>query len=157
MIFLLLLVGIGCLLIEFHIPGYGVFGVSGLLSLAGAAFIALGANVKAALIVTSVFTIGIFVVWFLIRVLPKTKLWRALTLPISSTTERGYQSNKSYSFLLGVEGIAYTVLRPAGTGRFGDQLIDVVSVGSFIKQGTPIKVVAVEGSRVVVRDLADLA
>jgi membrane-bound serine protease (ClpP class) len=52
--------------------------------------------------------------------------------------------------LLGATGVAETVLRPAGKGRFGDQLVDVVTEGDFITKGERIKIVTVDGSRVVV-------
>jgi membrane-bound serine protease (ClpP class) len=52
---------------------------------------------------------------------------------------------------IGAMGRATTDLRPAGKVRFDDHLVDVVSYGSFIPQGTEIEVVSVEGYRVVVR------
>ncbi|MGB4213854.1 MAG: NfeD family protein [Dethiobacteria bacterium] len=44
-----------------------------------------------------------------------------------------------------------TPLRPAGSARIGERRIDVVSEGEFIAAGVPVKVVLVEGSRVVVQ------
>jgi membrane-bound serine protease (ClpP class) len=41
-------------------------------------------------------------------------------------------------------------LRPAGTARFDDELIDVVSDGTYIKSGSWVVVSEVEGNRVVV-------
>jgi membrane-bound serine protease (ClpP class) len=52
--------------------------------------------------------------------------------------------------LVGLTGVAETVLRPAGKGRFGEQLVDVVTEGDYIQQGDSIRVMAVQGSRVVV-------
>jgi membrane-bound serine protease (ClpP class) len=51
---------------------------------------------------------------------------------------------------VGEEGAAITHLRPAGTARFGDRRIDVVSDGAFVPPGATIRVVRVEGIRVVV-------
>lgn len=51
----------------------------------------------------------------------------------------------------GSEGEALTVLRPSGTGRFGRRRVSVVTGGEFIDRGSPIRVVRVEGNRVVVR------
>jgi len=42
------------------------------------------------------------------------------------------------------------MLRPAGTAKFGDRYIDVVTEGDFIPPGTPVQVVEVEGTRIVV-------
>lgn len=50
----------------------------------------------------------------------------------------------------GDEGIAITVLRPSGTGRFGERIVDVVTSGTFVPAGSRLRIVAVEGIRVVV-------
>ena len=50
----------------------------------------------------------------------------------------------------GAEGEAITLLRPAGTARFGEQRVDVVSDGGFVSPGTRVRVLRVEGIRVVV-------
>ena len=53
--------------------------------------------------------------------------------------------------LLGAIGEALSDLRPAGVARFGDRRVDVVTEGEFIPRGTPVRVIKVEGPRVVVR------
>lgn len=55
--------------------------------------------------------------------------------------------------LLGAIGTANTPLRPAGVVRFADRFIDVVSDGAFIPAGTRVQVVAVEGTRIVVKEV----
>lgn len=50
-------------------------------------------------------------------------------------------------------GVAQTVLRPAGRARFGAILIDVVADNSFIDAGKQVRVVEVQGNRVVVTEL----
>ena len=53
--------------------------------------------------------------------------------------------------LLGQVGTATSMLRPAGMAKFGDRYVDVVTEGDFIPPGTPIQVVEVEGTRIVVK------
>jgi membrane-bound serine protease (ClpP class) len=53
--------------------------------------------------------------------------------------------------LLNGTGEALSDLRPSGTARINGQRVDVVTEGGFIEQGAKIKVIAVEGSRIVVR------
>lgn len=55
--------------------------------------------------------------------------------------------------LLGQEGTAHSLLRPSGMAVIGGQRVDVVTEGGLVEPGTPIKVVAIEGMRVVVRPL----
>jgi membrane-bound serine protease (ClpP class) len=52
---------------------------------------------------------------------------------------------------LGDIGRSETLLRPAGKARFGDRLVDVVSLGEYIQAGEAVEVVERRGNRVVVR------
>ena len=71
------------------------------------------------------------------------------------TPDRGYTSAEDRKQLIGMEGIALTPLRPAGTGLFDGERIDIVTEGSFIPQGQKIEIVQVNGSRVVVKDITN--
>ena len=53
--------------------------------------------------------------------------------------------------LLGKSGVAKTALRPSGSALIEGERVDVVTEGNLIEAGTPLRVVAVEGLRVVVR------
>ena len=55
--------------------------------------------------------------------------------------------------LLGAIGTTTTALRPAGVVRFGDKFVDVVSDGGFIPSGSRVQVIAVEGTRIVVKEV----
>jgi hypothetical protein len=55
--------------------------------------------------------------------------------------------------LMGAIGTANTPLRPAGVVRFADRFVDVVSDGGFIGAGARVQVVAVEGTRIVVKEV----
>jgi len=55
--------------------------------------------------------------------------------------------------LLNGTGTALTQLRPSGTAEINGQRVDVVTEGGLIERGAKLKVVAVEGSRVVVREV----
>jgi membrane-bound serine protease (ClpP class) len=51
---------------------------------------------------------------------------------------------------VGEEGVARTILRPAGKAEFGAALIDVVTDGEFLDPGVRVRVTLIEGERVVV-------
>jgi membrane-bound serine protease (ClpP class) len=53
--------------------------------------------------------------------------------------------------LLDQTGTALTNLRPSGMAIIDGKRVDVVTEGALIERGTPVRVVAVEGMRVVVR------
>ena len=53
--------------------------------------------------------------------------------------------------LVGREGVSLTPLRPSGNGDFDGEKLDVVSDGAFIPQGARIRIVRVEGLRILVK------
>ena len=53
--------------------------------------------------------------------------------------------------LLHQNGTALTPLRPSGTALINGRRVDVLTEGAMVAKGTPVKVVAIEGIRVVVR------
>jgi membrane-bound ClpP family serine protease len=55
--------------------------------------------------------------------------------------------------LLGKEGKSLTPLRPGGAAMIGQIRIDVMAQGKFVEAETPIRVIHVEGSRVVVEPI----
>jgi membrane-bound serine protease (ClpP class) len=55
--------------------------------------------------------------------------------------------------LLHCTGAAVTQLRPSGAAVFSGQRVDVVTEGELIDQGASVRVIEVEGARVVVREV----
>lgn len=52
---------------------------------------------------------------------------------------------------VGVIGVAASPLRPSGKVQIDNFTVDVVTEGDFVDSGTPVRVIAKQGSRVVVR------
>ncbi|QDQ41350.1 NfeD family protein [Methylacidiphilum kamchatkense] len=69
---------------------------------------------------------------------------------IAWNKEPQQKNEQTNELFVGMEGQAVTVLRPSGLGRFNGKVVDVVSLGEFISEGTPIRIVRVEGIRIVV-------
>ncbi len=57
------------------------------------------------------------------------------------------------SQLLHCTGVAITQLRPSGAALFSGKRVDVVTEGGLIERGASVKVMEVEGARVVVREV----
>jgi membrane-bound serine protease (ClpP class) len=51
---------------------------------------------------------------------------------------------------IGDIGIATTLLRPSGKVKIKDEIFDVVTEGEFIKRGTPVKILEINGNRIIV-------
>ncbi len=153
---LLILVGVILLAVEaLVIPGFGVAGVIGIGVLAFAVFRIFQESWVYVLGYGAVFggialAVGL---WFLpssrfaARLRLHTRIGRSAS---DGTAEPGRYRERAD--LIGNLGVALTDLRPAGTARFGDDRVDVVTQGDFIPHGSTIKVLHVEGNRVTVRE-----
>ena len=86
------------------------------------------------------------VLW--LKIFPKTRLAR---LFISENSVGNLGTDRPE--LLHQTGAAVSNLRPSGMAMINGHRVDVITEGAMIAAGTPIKVVAVEGLRVVVRPL----
>lgn len=60
----------------------------------------------------------------------------------------GYEGLAAFS--VGQRGTAISVLRPAGKAMFGKHLADVVTHGEFMAKDTPVRILEIEGNRIVV-------
>ncbi len=157
---LLFVVGVVFLLLEiFVIPGFGVFGIIGIILMVAGLFMGLITDFP--LIETDLLSIAIMqlagsfvlsaiVIYFLAKTLPKTQIWNRLILNNGIVETSGYTSNKKISELIGQKGKALTDLRPSGTAIVDGKRYDVVSEGGYIVKNTKIVVVSEEGSKIVV-------
>ncbi|MDR3602019.1 MAG: NfeD family protein [Desulfosporosinus sp.] len=150
----LFVMGIVLLAIEiFVIPGFGVSGILGIAALITGIFLATDSLLEGAL-----FTLGALIVLGIIVYLsfrsPRTRrFWQKFSLSTRQTSKGGYVAPKpQYEAYVGQVGKALTQLRPAGTGDFAGVHLDVVTEGGFIGPGTEIRVILVEGTRIIVRE-----
>ena len=150
---LIFLAGAALLLVETHfLPGHGLPALAGLILIFIGMFLALGGTQAGGLVpATSALltTLALVVAFFLY--LPRSGVWKRLGQPMRQTASAGYVSGGDFTAYLGQVGVAVTLLRPSGTAEFDGVRLPVVTEGEFAAQGTAVQVVAVQGSRVVVR------
>lgn len=82
-----------------------------------------------------------------------TTMLDELVLDERQQNRDGYTSVVDKSKFLGAIGVCTTDLRPAGTISIDGEPLDVVADGNFVKQGERVKVINVDGSRVLVRQI----
>ncbi len=145
------LAGVLCIVIEMLAPTVGLLAGLGVAAMLYSVIFALGGTMNAVGALAAAMAIAVLVFVLIVKRLPSSKLWRKLVLHDSTNTESGYVSAATRSELVGRTGYAETELRPSGRALVGGQPVDVVSEGAFIGKGTPLVVVSVSGSRVVVR------
>jgi len=149
----LAIIGIVLLVIEAFVPGFGVFGAGGVLSMGASIFFAVPSQELAWRYLMWTAVAFLFVIIGVMRTVSKRGLGRALTL---SDTAKGWVAPRTdLSALIGQQGKSLTVLRPAGTAQVGDLKLDVVTEGEYLQAGILVKIIRVDGTRVVVRAVGD--
>lgn len=160
---LLVLAGVGLLVLEiFVIPGFGIAGTLGLLAiLAGLVLSMVGAGntaqlvmlVAARVVFALLFAIGASLL--LLRFMTRLPVGRRLILESGLPAGQGYASApEGDARLLGRQGRAWSVLRPAGIAEIDGHRVDVVSEGELIEAGQPVEVIRVDGNRIVVKRMS---
>lgn len=144
------LVSLLCIGLELASPGVGIFGLAGVVLLFGSLFFMLGATYEAVYILAGGTVLAIILFYIVGKHLPKSRLFEKLTLKNRSTKEKGYTAQADYSKYLYERGKTITILRPSGTIRIGKERVDATANGTFIGRDVIVRVVKVEGSRVVV-------
>lgn len=77
---------------------------------------------------------------------------KKIVLKTSAEEQEGYRAVPLYQDYLGQTGIVVHPLRPAGVIELASgERLDVVSEGAFIPAGQRVKIIAVEGRRILVR------
>ncbi|MGM0602133.1 MAG: NfeD family protein [Bacillota bacterium] len=146
---LLFLLGIILIILEvFVIPGFGVAGISGIAAVMTSLFFFFPDKSTAVNVLASVMIMTVLSAVILIKLLGVSKFWKRISL---STDAEKYFSHSSKKDLLGKTGITITPLRPAGIMEIDSQRLDVVSDGGFIDKEVEVDVIAVSGSRIVVK------
>lgn len=176
---IIFVLGVVLLLLEiFVIPGFGVFGISGILLLIGSlvmAFQTFGNYEVGSDWYNLLSTFGtlsgtlaavILMGAILSHMLPSIPFFSSMILtPDAQSNQSGPRLRPDLSgelstsasgigpHLIGLRGSAATVLRPAGKALIDSHVYDVVSEGGFIDTEAQIEVIQVRGNRILVREI----
>jgi membrane-bound serine protease (ClpP class) len=166
-------IGLGLLLIEiFVVPGFGVFGISGLVLIVGSLFFALfnlspsGFSFPMTRLVGPLWSIvgasvafvpfALFMSWLL----PQTRLYRGSILlkapsaPPDEAEMAAIDAAAPPAISRGSVGVAVGDLRPSGVAEFAGVRFDVLTEGEFVARGERLEVMRVEGNRIFVRAIS---
>lgn len=142
----LLILGAVLLFLETMLPGL-VAGIIGFICLLVAVFLAYAENFPTGNAVLGIVVAGLAAgTWAWLKFFPESRMARKF---IAHRTVGDLGVDKPE--LLHGTGTALTQLRPSGVAQINGQRVDVVTEGGLIERGTAVKVVAVEGARIVVR------
>ena len=157
--------GIILLAVElFVIPGFGIFGVLGIVFILGGLVLGMLPNqdfnfdfVPASELFLALLTVilaALASVGLVFWLTPKVNQWGAFsTITLVSTQERaqGYTSSVYADSLKGKIGVVHSRLRPSGKVEIEGEIYDAYSRGEFLDQGEPIIVISTEGTSLKVK------
>ncbi|MEQ4483839.1 NfeD family protein [Cohnella silvisoli] len=151
----LFVIGIVLLISEMFIPSFGILGILGIAALifgitmgaydTGTALRSLGIAALIAIVIIIVFA----------YVFRKRGIWNRFILSEQLTTDKGYVPQLSREKWIGQEGIALSMLRPSGLADINGERLDVISTGEYVDKGKPVRVMSVDGTRIVVKEIKE--
>lgn len=158
-------VGLILLAVEvFVLPGFGVVGASGLALMAFGALMAMAGRapggawwpgwptlqipfLKLSFAVSGAAILAVA----LGRWLPRAPGLRRLVLEAALNTNAGLRGGPAADIpAAGAEGVAESELRPSGVATLNGRRLDVVTEGVYVPPGARIRVVALDGNRIIV-------
>lgn len=175
----LFVLGTVLLLLEmFVVPGFGVFGISGILLMASALVMASSTfdglstgeqfqqSMRSLGTLTGALVTVIVVATVMNRFLPAVPFLNRMILTPPSHADADPSalqldpelmgsSAGTDGVAVGAMGVSESSLRPTGKATIDGHYVDVVSDGSYIDHGQAVEVVRVSGSRVVVRKVEE--
>ncbi len=159
---LLIIAGLSLIMLEaFVIPGFGIVGISGIGIVVYGLYLLLIPNVPVGEEVLSNATDGFMIgllgavvgIYLLLKLMVKTKFWKQLTAPGSQKKEDGYTNSFGWESLIDQIGEADTDLHPSGWVIVESKRFFMISEGDFIEKGSSVKILSVDGNRIVVKKL----
>ena len=137
---LCVLLGMGLILVEVFLPGFGLPGISGI------ALVGVG-TIMAALLLVIIAVLAVLVSW-LLRSAAKGDVAKS---KLFLHQKEELREQQDMQVLVGHEGRTLSVLRPSGIGDFDGVRLNVVTEGEFIENGVAIRIARVEGGKIVVK------
>jgi membrane-bound serine protease (ClpP class) len=140
--------------VDFYLPTFVLASIGAVLLLA-ATLIGYGATRsidKTVLLFCGEAALGFGAAYASIKYFPRTSTGRKMILGETQTGVRA-QASQQHDWI-GHQGVAHTILRPAGVALIDGQRLDVVAESGVIESGSRIRIIAVNENRFVVRKLS---
>lgn len=146
----LIVIGLALIVIEIvFVPGTTVVGGLGLISMLGGVYYSfkvfgnpIGWGVAS----------GTFVVSAIIIIISlKSGVWKKFALDKSIQSK--VNDRTPINVKVGDTGLTLSALRPYGNVEFGEEKIEVTTLGEMVKSNTEVKVIKIEGRKIYVEQL----
>lgn len=152
---LLLALGIILCIVESVVPGFGIFGIMGILcEVAGIITHAVisGSVAQVFLLIVILLLITSLLFLLFIRSAKYGLLAKSAIVENKPSIPNDYKlkAENELKPLIGQEGLTLTECRPVGKIRIGQNTYEAQSKSSIIEKGNVIKVVAIEDARIII-------
>ncbi|MCL2351594.1 MAG: hypothetical protein FWC55_03570 [Firmicutes bacterium] len=149
----ILIIAAAFLLAEAHIPGFGFFGITGIVLLLVSTVITVVYVPFGIVVVLGEYAVlaggvAVFVRWAKSRQMYGQFILR-------DTLNEDKSGFGDLDAFLGKEGVAKTSLRPVGVADFNGVSLEVTADCAYIQENTRIKVTEVSGRKLVVRGMRE--
>lgn len=148
----LVLIGLVLIAVDFYLPGFvlGSIGIVLMLAALVVCYRNFGVNWACALFLAETL-LGVGTAYASMQIAPRTALGRKMILSHEQTALRA--GTEPPAELVGKLGVAQSLLRPSGSALIDGKRLDVVAESGMIERGCAVQVVAVDGTRIIVRKL----
>jgi membrane-bound serine protease (ClpP class) len=149
----LFFLGIGAVILEFFIPSAGIIGALGVGSLIGSVVITYQTfgEVAGLVVLLAVLILTPAIIIFYFRRFPRSFFGKRIILGGDPRKNLSLDSPDLHQGLLGQEGVVFSPLRPAGIITVNERQYSVVTSGEYLPKGETVKIIQVEGNRILVQ------
>lgn len=148
-----LLLGMLFMAYEIFTPGMGMPAILGGILLTAAVLLRSDSLATALVTILLIAVPLIIAAVIVFRSFAKGALSRSpIVLKESINASSGPLTREDMNSLIGAEGVCITALRPAGNADFEGRRMDVVSEGAFIAKGAKVRIVGIDGVKIIVRE-----
>lgn len=147
----LILVGLVLMFAEILlIPGVGIAGILGLLSMGGSCFYAFSefGNTTGAIVTAVNAVLLVAMAFFVLR----AKTWKRMSLETNITSK----AVEGSTLAVGDRGRTVTRLAPMGSARFGDYVVEVKALEGMMDPNIDVEVVLIEDNKIYVKPLSEV-
>lgn len=149
---ILLICGAMCLAAEFFIPGFGFFGITGIVLVVVSAVMTIAFVPFGGFIVLAEAAILALMAYLAIEYF--SRHGRESRIILSETLNEDVDKTEELNCYIGKEGFARTPLKPFGSINIDDSYVEACSDGEFISANEKVLVVRVYENKLYVRKIS---
>lgn len=146
-VIVLAILGLVMVFAEILMPGFGLFGILGSISLLGSLILSYRLYGTLTFLILLIAMVVIF--FAMVFFAKKSGLYNKVVL--KDRQEAKDFDESVLQGLLGQVGVTQSTLRPFGVAEFDGRMVDVCSQGDFIDRGEKVQVVQITGKVVTVK------